>query len=166
MHKLECLNEGGSNSTLVDSTPSSCTAAPRRLNEGGSNSTLVGNPPFGKRSSLASLNEGGSNSTLVGRRTRTRLCTIRSASMKEGRIRPSLDHRCARTQAPFDASMKEGRIRPSLAGEELVHPAGREASMKEGRIRPSLTPTGGGGIQVIGLNEGGSNSTLVATSRR
>ena len=64
------LNEGGSNSTLVDKLESHIENLYSCLNEGGSNSTLVVRfvPRYGQ--CLFSLNEGGSNSTLVAFRRR------------------------------------------------------------------------------------------------
>ena len=62
---LNCLNEGGSNSTLVVSPPPSRQPSSCRLNEGGSNSTLVDRPGQHALFDVGGLNEGGSNSTLV-----------------------------------------------------------------------------------------------------
>ena len=58
-------------------------------NEGGSNSTLVDSLTRGATASLSCRNEGGSNSTLV----EPGACigyAESQAAMKEGRIRPSL----------------------------------------------------------------------------
>ena len=112
------------------------------------------------------LNEGGSNSTLVVRDQRPEARCM-DASMKEGRIRPSLLNRQGQRSGRHRASMKEGRIRPSLrvitapisAGGLCLNEGGSNstlvdlfgagigapsvASMKEGRIRPSLELSGG-----------------------
>ena len=132
-----------------------------RLNEGGSNSTLVAPPRKPTPSKPGRLNEGGSNSTLVDR-THRRNRRQHVASMKEGRIRPSLPGVLPGLGDRVPASMKEGRIRPSLPSGASNRPAGgaclneggsnstlvdhprflehgdHQASMKEGRIRPSL----------------------------
>ena len=64
--------------------------------------------------------------------------------------------------AQASASMKEGRFRPSLQRVQRVLPVEIAASMKEGRFRPSLASISEGfrGFDG-GLNEGGSVPTLV-----
>ena len=108
-----CLNEGGSVPTLVAASHMLTQGVSRSLNEGGSVPTLVGPP--GARSNLQV-----------------------TASMKEGRFRPSLPQSC--DEAPFarHASMKEGRFRPSLLRDPWGKGTRLKASMKEGRFRPSL----------------------------
>ena len=89
-----------------------------------------------------------------------------SASMKEGRFRPSFGGGCYYTYQYLFASMKEGRFRPSFpASPALSRPAcpglneggsvptlvlalerstphwSAQASMKEGRFRPSFLPS-------------------------
>ena len=90
------------------------------LNEGGSNSTLVVAHACNDSTSGDRLNEGGSNSTLVAARSGNHDPAVDAASMKEGRIRPSLDVVELDGQSSVPASMKEGRIRPSLARDRRV----------------------------------------------
>ena len=69
------------------------------LNEGGSNSTLVATSPQPPPAAPACLNEGGSNSTLVAAGRRAGAPPTAPASMKEGRIRPSLSAAAAKCSA-------------------------------------------------------------------
>ena len=84
------------------------------------------------------FNEGGSNSTLVVSRTDVLPVTV-WASMKEGRIRPSL--LCSiRRYVAFHYRFNEGGSNSTLVDTDTDLTVNEEgaASMKEGRIRPSL----------------------------
>ena len=116
----------------------SVVASRTRRNEGGANSPLVAGRHSAAEYQAARRNEGGANSPLVAGRPRTGDAGRNPAAMREGRIRPSLNHRRRNRYRPGNAAMREGRIRPSLQPRRYHQPRKASAAMREGRIRPSL----------------------------
>ena len=138
--------------------------APRHLNEGGSNSTLVDQFPGNLPAQAGtSMKEGRIRPSLAAI-VRIWYSDIHT-SMKEGRIRPSLFNSGILWNRRGTTSMKEGRIRPSLFLARWASSAIN--NLNEGGSNSTLVERGEGVRLLVrpDLNEGGSNSTLVVNHR-